>query len=85
MTDQKKKPEEDEVGDDELESVSGGATISERTQVVMDNIAGQTSAVKGAVGGLSMANEMMNQITDLLAEVEGEAQKDEGGSTRKGG
>ncbi len=84
MTDETKKPNEDELSEEQLDDVTGGATFSARTQTVMDNIAGQTETVKGSVSALSAANAALNQLSGLTDELSGSQQKDESDSMKKG-
>ena len=67
MTDNKKKPETDEIADEELKKVAGGSLASLN---VMDNIAAPTRAVPGAVDGLNAANDLVGQMSDLLDELQ---------------
>jgi len=48
-------------------------TFNSNTQLAMDNIAGQSQTVKGAVDGLKMANTLVAELTALLAELQAEA------------
>lgn len=48
-------------------------SFNTNTQLALDNIAGQTQAVQGAVDGLKAANSMVEELTRLLAELQAEA------------
>ena len=51
------------------ESGSSTPDYDSNTQTVLDNIAGQTETVKGAVDGLKMANEALDLAQDALEEL----------------
>ncbi|MBW2275995.1 MAG: hypothetical protein JRF63_00805 [Deltaproteobacteria bacterium] len=62
-------------------SLSPSQITTNKAQVVMDNIAGQSATVKGAVEGLKAANAMVAALAKLLAELQAEAsQQGEGES-----
>jgi chemotaxis protein histidine kinase CheA len=59
-------------GASSLSSSNSAPSLNSKTQAVMDNIAGQTQTVKGAVEGLKMANELVAELAKLLAELQAE-------------
>jgi hypothetical protein len=66
MTDEKKKPDEDEVGDEQLEDVAGGVLFANEAaghiEGVADNIAAAPGKLDGMRSALSDANEALSDV-----------------------